>query len=261
MHLLVSLISGRRNRAAKLGGAGHGMGKRWWRSLIPFPSRKTLARWFPDFETRKTTALIRHSGADVVVDIGANRGQFAQRLRATGFTGRILSVEPLPEEHTHLCQISAQDPDWTIAPRAAIGGDQGEITLYRYADSSLSSALQPIGDSSGFADAIEVPTPLKTLDALIAEHVTSDAKLFVKIDVQGLEMQVIAGGATTLGRASGVSVELALRRIYKDEPGYLEVLTALDAHGLVPVYFSHVTSKRRMRPEMQMDAVLLRHTK
>ena len=233
-------------------------GKKWWRSLIPFPRRKTLARWFPDFETRKTTALIRHSGADVVVDIGANRGQFAQRLRATGYTGRILSVEPLPDEHAHLGRISAGDPDWTIAPRVAIGGNEGEITLYRYADTSLSSALKPEGDASGFADAEEVLTPLMTLDALIAEHVPGDAKLFVKIDVQGLEMQVISGGSVTLDRAAGVSVELALRRIYKGEPGYLEVLTALDAHGLVPVFFSHVTSKRRMRPEFQMDAVLLR---
>ena len=236
------------------------MGKKWWRSLIPFPRRKTLARWFPDFETRKTTALIQHSGADLVIDIGANRGQFAQRLRATGYAGRILSVEPLPDEHAHLEQISARDSLWTIAPRVAIGSEQGEITLYRYADTSLSSALQPVGNAAEFADAEEVLTPLTTLDALIAEHVSEEARLFVKIDVQGLEMQVIAGGSATLDRAAGVSVELALRRIYKDEPSYLEVLTALDAHGLVPVYFSHVTSRRRMRPEMQMDAVLLRQT-
>ena len=236
------------------------MGKKWWRSLIPFPRRKTLARWFPDFETRKTTALIQHSGADLVIDIGANRGQFAQRLRATGYAGRILSVEPLPDEHAHLERISAGDPLWTIAPRIAIGGQKGEITLYRYADTSLSSALQPAGNAAEFADAKEVLTPLTTLDALIAEHVSEEARLFVKIDVQGLEMQVIAGGSATLDRAAGVSVELALRRIYKDEPSYLEVLTALDAHGLVPVYFSHVTSRCRMRPEMQMDAVLLRQT-
>ena len=233
-------------------------GKKWWRSLIPFPRRKTWKRWFPDFETKKTTALIQQSGADLVIDIGANRGQFAQRLRATGYAGRILSVEPLPDEHAHLQKISANDPDWTIAPRIAIGGEVGEIVLYRYADTSLSSALKPVGTATGFADAVEVATPLTTLDALVAGQVSGGAKLFIKIDVQGLEMQVIAGGSEALSQACGVSVELALRRIYQNEPGYLEVLTALDAHGLVPVYFSHVTSKRRMRPEMQMDAVLLR---
>lgn len=233
-------------------------GSKWWRSLIPFPRRKTLARWFPGFESRKTTALIQHSRADIVIDIGANRGQFAQRLRSTGYAGKILSVEPLPDEHEHLLALSAADPHWTIAPRVALGGEDGEITLYQYADSSLSSALKPVGNASGFADAVEVQTPLTTLDALIADHVPDGVKMFVKIDVQGLEMQVIAGGARTLDIAAGVSVELALQRIYQDEPGYLEVLSALDAHGLVPVFFSHVTSKRRMRPEMQMDAVLLR---
>ena len=234
--------------------------KNRWRSLIPFPRRKTIRRWFPGFEARKTTALIRHSGADWVIDIGANTGQFAQRLRSTGYTGRILSVEPMPEEHAGLVSASAPDPDWVIAPRVAIGAAPGELTLYRYADSSLSSALKPERDGPDFGEPEEVLTPLTTLDALIREHVPDDAKIFVKIDVQGLEMQVIAGGQAALDRAAGVSVELALRRIYRDEPGYLDVLGALDAHGLVPVFFSHVTSKRRMRPEMQMDAVLLRRT-
>lgn len=230
----------------------------WWRSLIPFPRRKTLKRWFPGFEARKTTALIRHSGADLVIDIGANRGQFAQRLRSTGYRGRILSVEPLPEEHAYLLELSAGDAAWEIAPRVALGAEDGEITLYRYADSSLSSALKPASAAAGFADAVEVRTPLTTLDALVRAHAANAGVLFVKVDVQGLEMQVIAGGTETLGKAAGVSVELALQQIYQDEPGYLEVLGALDAYGLVPVFFSHVTSKRRMRPEMQMDAVLLR---
>ena len=232
--------------------------KKWWRSLVPFPKRSTWKRWFPGFETRKTTALIQQSGATLVVDIGANRGQFAQRLRSTGYTGKILSVDPLPDEHAHLEHISRDDPDWQIAPRIALGDHEGEITLYRYADSSLSSALKPVGNDAGFNDAVEVPTRLTTLDALMAGNLVEGSHPFIKIDVQGLEMQVIAGGGETLSKASGVSIELALRRIYEGEPGYLEVLSALDSVGLVPVFFSHVTSKRRMRPEFQMDAVLLR---
>lgn len=234
--------------------------KNWWRSLIPFPRRKTLKRWFPGFEARKTTALIQHSGADWVIDIGANTGQFAQRLRSTGYTGHILSVEPLPEEHARIVTASAGDPNWTIAPRVAIGAEPGELTLYRYADSSLSSALKPEREGPDFGVPKEILTPLTTLDALVHDHIPDDARIFIKIDVQGLEMQVISGGHAALDRAAGVSVELALRRIYRDEPGYLDVLNAMDAHGLVPVFFSHVTSKRRMRPEMQMDAVLLRRT-
>lgn len=235
-------------------------GKHWWRSLIPFPRRKTLKRWFPGFEARKTTALILHSGADWVLDIGANTGQFAQRLRTTGYRGKILSVEPLPQEHEGLMTSSASDPDWVIAPRTALGSEPGEIIIHRYADSSLSSALRPANAAREFGQSEKVPTPLTTLDALIAQHVPQDAKIFIKIDVQGLEMQVISGGAKALDRCVGVSVELALRRIYQDEPGYLEVLGALDAHGLTPCYFSHVTSKRRLRPEWQMDAVLLRQS-
>ncbi|MEM9060163.1 MAG: FkbM family methyltransferase [Pseudomonadota bacterium] len=192
------------------------------------------------------------------MDIGANTGQFAARLRATGWSGKIVSVEPLPDEHAEISAAAKSDARWTVADRTALGAERGEIILYRYADSSLTSALKPLQDSAHFGAPTEVPTPVTTLDELMGSLGLDPARTFVKIDVQGLEMQVIAGGGGTLAKAPGATIELALSRIYEGEPGYLDVLTALDAHGLVPVYFCHVTSRRRMQPEAQMDAILLR---
>jgi FkbM family methyltransferase len=229
-----------------------------WRRLIPFPRRKTLRRWFPPFEDRKIANLVRVSRADVVLDIGANTGQHAQMLRAAGYKGRILSFEPLPEEHAGLEALAANDPAWDIAPRMALGAEAGEITIHRYTDSSLSSALAPAVEAPGFAASQAITAPIARLDDVIGDLVRPEDKLFVKIDVQGLEMQVFAGAAEIMNRAVGAEVELALTRIYKDEPGYLEVLGALDGFGLTPVYFAHVTAKRRMGPEKQMDVLLLR---
>ncbi|MEO1493478.1 MAG: FkbM family methyltransferase [Pseudomonadota bacterium] len=232
--------------------------KKWWRKFVPFPRRKTLRRWFPPFEDKKIAHLIGVSRADVVVDIGANTGQFGQMLRACGYTGRIVSFEPLPPEHAGLEALSANDPNWTIAPRMALGAETGEITINRYTDTSLSSALAPAVEASGFAVAEKITADLNRLDDVIGDLVRPEDTLFVKVDVQGLEMQVFAGGAQTMGRASGALVELALSRIYQNEPGYLEVLGALDGFGLTPVYFAHVTAKKKMGPEKQMDALLLR---
>lgn len=232
--------------------------KKAWRRFVPFPRRKTLRRWFPPFEDRKIANLVRVSRADVVLDIGANAGQHAQLLRAAGYTGRIVSFEPLPQEHAGLEVLAAGDRAWTIAPRMALGAAAGEITIHRYTDSSLSSALSPAVDAPGFAASQSVTAPIARLDDVVGDFVEPSEKVFVKIDVQGLEMQVFAGAQQTMQRAVGAEVELALTPIYENEPGYLEVLGALDGFGLTPVYFAHVTAKRRLGPEKQMDVILLR---
>jgi len=234
---------------------------KWWQPLVPFPRRKTLKRWFPGFEWKKTAHLISSAGTTVVIDVGANIGQYAEGLRAAGYRGRIVSFEPLPEAHAILTRKAAKDPGWTIAPRIAVGRAPGEITIHRYTDSSLSSALAPAPESAGaegFANAVPVRTSVATLDALAEPHISDPDRVFVKIDVQGMEPEVIAGAESLLQRAVGVQIELALSKIYEGEKGYLDVLGLLDRFGLVPVYFLHVTSRRRLSPEAQMDAILLR---
>ncbi|MBY8975582.1 FkbM family methyltransferase [Rhodobacteraceae bacterium NNCM2] len=237
------------------------MAAAWWRRFIPFPRQKTLRKWFPGFEKRKSVHLIRQSGATIVLDVGANVGQYAQVLRDCGYDGRIVSFEPLPDAHAELTRLAAKDPGWTIAPRTAVGDAPGEITIHQYADSSLSSALAPAAgkaSASAFANSREVTAPVDTLDTLAAPYLKPGDKVFLKIDVQGLEPAVIAGAQNLLSQAVGVQIELALTCIYEGESGYLEILGLLDAHGLVPAYFFHVTARRKMQAEDQMDALLLR---
>ena len=44
---------------------------------------------------------------DAVIDVGANIGQYGRRLRAAGWSGPILSYEPIPELHEALLAESA----------------------------------------------------------------------------------------------------------------------------------------------------------
>lgn len=60
-------------------------------------------------------------GAHTVLDVGANVGQFGAGLRRAGFSGTIVSFEPLSAAHARLSEIAAGDPAWHVAPRMALG--------------------------------------------------------------------------------------------------------------------------------------------
>ena len=80
-------------------------------------------------------------GVDAVVDVGANVGQYAQRLRVAGWAGPILSIEPIPEVHALLRAQAAADPAWEVAPPFAAGATAGALVLEVSAESDMSSTL------------------------------------------------------------------------------------------------------------------------
>jgi hypothetical protein len=53
-------------------------------------------------EARRRTAIVRHERITLVIDVGANVGQYAEALRTGGYDGRIISFEPVTEAHTEL---------------------------------------------------------------------------------------------------------------------------------------------------------------
>src|SRR6185437_13227556 len=91
------------------------------------------------FPVRVATAL-RWLGIDTVLDVGANVGQYGSALRSSGFDGRIVSCEPLPDAHAALSRRCASDPMWTALP-TAVGAEPGTVSINVSANSYSSSVL------------------------------------------------------------------------------------------------------------------------
>src|SRR5262245_43242867 len=89
-----------------------------------------LTRFHPrSSEAARLRAMLDAHGVNLVLDVGANIGQFGALLREVGYRGRIVSFEPLSSERDVLAKIAEKDPDWTLAPQAAIGSDDGEVEM------------------------------------------------------------------------------------------------------------------------------------
>lgn len=204
--------------------------RRFGFDVAPFPG---AADHWP-----RIVALLRAHDVSLVLDVGANVGQYGQALRNNGYRGRIVSFEPVAAAHAALCALTRDDDAWTVAPRAAIGAAPGEIEINVSPESDMSSALPMTALAeerlkSSRSHGTET-VPVVTLADAIATHAASEDRVFVKSDTQGYEDKVLDGLGTAVLRVAGIQVELSLQPIYEGQPDHLAVTGRLAALGFTP---------------------------
>ena len=173
---------------------------------------------------------------DVILDVGANVGQFAQEIRKGGYHGHIISYEPLSSAHATLVATAASDPLWDVAERCAVGASDGwaEINI---AGNSYSSSLLPMLDLHREAappSAYQGTEPCRviTLDSYIARTCSDPTTVFgLKIDTQGYESQVLAGLRRNHDRVKVVVCEMSLAPLYAHGPSMSELCRLLAELG------------------------------
>lgn len=161
--------------------------------------------------------VLQDRGISAVLDIGANTGQYGSALRASGFTGDLLSVEPLAEAYAQLLSTAAGDPRWQVL-RTAVSDRPGTLELNVAGNSVSSSPLPMLDLHTGAAPQARYVgvqrVPATTVDALVAEHDLDPAVTLLKVDVQGYESVVLDGAARTLAGWAAVQLELSLAPLY-----------------------------------------------
>jgi FkbM family methyltransferase len=201
-------------------------------------------------------------GIDLVLDVGANAGQFAREIRAFGFAGRIVSFEPLSDAHRLLLEAAADDDQWQVHPRCALGDRDGEITINVSANSVSSSLLPMTGAHVGAAGASAYvgreTVPLFRLDAAAHAYLAAARHPFLKIDTQGFEWQVLDGAAESLPRFRGVLCELSLVELYEGQHLWRDVIERLERGGFTLWNVQPGFADPRDGRTLQIDAVFFR---
>jgi FkbM family methyltransferase len=207
--------------------------------------------------------LIAERAIDTVVDVGANEGLFARRLRDEGFSGRIISFEPLSSAFALLAAASAADPDWECA-RLALGATAGARSL-NVAQNLASSSFLPM--ESGLPEAEprlayvgREECSVSTLDALAADLFQRKESLYLKLDVQGFELEVLRGAETTLDRVLALDVELSLTLVYEGAPLMDEVVAYLAERDYALLRTEPTYIHPRTRETLQVDGLFVRRS-
>lgn len=166
---------------------------------------------------------------DCVLDVGANRGQFAGELRQIGYSGLIVSFEPVASEFEALQDKFRTDSAWR-GFRLALGSTQESKPITVQKLTVMSSLLEPIAaETNCRTEIIEV----RRLDELLPSVLpgADPSRIFLKMDTQGYDLEVFKGAAGCLERIVGIQSELSIQPLYKNMPHYLEALEAYEAAG------------------------------
>ena len=165
-----------------------------------------------------------HHKIDIIFDVGASTGLYAQLTRKEGFKGRIISFEPLPEAHQKLSLNAEKDSLWTVHPRCAVGSSAG-TTKINISKNSYSSSILPMLDahSSAAPESVyvgAVETPVITLESVFEKYRNQSERTFLKIDTQGFESEVLTGCLSKLPHITAIQIELSTVPLYEGQKLY-----------------------------------------
>jgi FkbM family methyltransferase len=226
--------------------------------------RLDVRRWVPaGVAAARRLRILSDAGVSTVLDVGANRGQFAQELRRGGYTGRIASFEPLSAAFAALEEAAREDSLWTCH-RLALSEAEGEAELH-VAGNAVSSSLLDMesrhleaAPESRYVGVEHVRQA--RLDGLADELGLPSSGVYLKVDVQGLESRVIEGARAALPRIIAIESELSLVPLYREQLLFREMLDLLDDAGYHPVSLEPAYADPRNGHVLQVDGIFLRRS-
>jgi FkbM family methyltransferase len=168
-----------------------------------------------------------------VIDVGANRGQFALFALHRFPNAQLLCFEPLGDPHHKLVEVVGGDPR-VRTQQCAIGSAAGRLRLNITHSDDSSSLLKPtllqLQHFPKTNSISSVDVDVKTLDD-VTEAETLTPPYLLKIDVQGFELEVIKGAKRLLKEDGDLLVEASFVELYSGQALADEVVATLLAQG------------------------------
>ena len=234
-----------------------------WR-ILPVPSyRQALKHGVA--ATTEHEHVIFPRDYNTVIDVGANRGQFAVFALHRFPRARVVCFEPLPDAHEKLTEVIGRDSRVRVK-QYALGSVGGRRTINVTRSDDSSSLLEPtalqIRTFSKTDTTSTVDVSVETLDnALAADQIT--LPFLLKIDVQGFELEVIRGACDLLKHDGDLLVECSFVELYAGQVLAGELIADLWSRGFTPAGvfgITHDATGRCLQADVLFERSVEEHT-
>ncbi|MBT8523618.1 FkbM family methyltransferase [Polynucleobacter paneuropaeus] len=185
---------------------------------------------------KNTGSIWNELKINLVLDVGANAGQYGLRIRNEGYKGEIISFEPLPDVYHQLLKNSKNDKNWSIYERCALGSHNGVMDINVSKNSQSSSFLKikknhiEAAPESHYVGSVK--TNVVTLDSIFGKLKAVNKKTLLKIDVQGYEDEVLKGVKENIKNLYAIEIELSTVELYENQRTYEYFFELMDGYGL-----------------------------
>ncbi len=153
-----------------------------------------LQRWYD----LPAALLLDHvlKPGNIILDVGANYGHFTMAAAAAvGPQGSVLAVEPNPVAYARLvCHVALNRLAQVSTAQVGLSNAEGELELFIPNINSGEASFAP----SQYHNVRRVTCPVKTGDLLLSGRAVD----FIKIDVEGFELNVLQGLQDTLSHGT-----------------------------------------------------------
>lgn len=197
-----------------------------------------VTRFHPEQDKWLTQArLLAGYDARVILDVGANIGQSAQRYAGMFERADVHAFEPFPQSYQALMDIASAQPR-IIAHQLAISDARGQRPLYENPVFHATSSLLPRpSEGQKYFDPQATLTAgptvrTETLDDFIRDQGIEQIDI-LKLDIQGAEALAIQGAHQLLSaqRVGLIQIEVMFVPHYENGPLFAEIHHLLSAHG------------------------------
>ncbi|WP_132051648.1 FkbM family methyltransferase [Pseudocnuella soli] len=212
-------------------------------------------------EQKLLDVLQKRFNIDIVIDVGANTGQFALELLSGNFNGSIYSFEPLPKTFEQLAQRASGTTKWK-AENKAVGDKDGSIDINIAANTESSSVLPMLdlhaemAPESAYVGTVTVP--IIKLDTYFKDADLMGKNVFLKIDVQGYEESVLDGATRILPFIKLIQLELSFVPLYANSQLYYKMMERLEHADFSFYTFLPAFTNYKTGEIFQVDAVYVR---
>ena len=183
---------------------------------------------------RRRKKLLHHFGITKILDVGANTGQYALELRKINFEGDIISFEPIISVFKELKNNLSNDTKFT--PKNFALGDKNETKIINiaknFASSSFFERTKYMEENAKQTEYVsEEKVQIKILDDIYDTLCEPSDIVFLKLDTQGYEKNILNGSLESLKKIRGIQIELALKPTYVGAPDFKEIFTIVENLG------------------------------